>query len=108
MREAAILALAGAIKQFHCLHYDKFFLECSDSSDRHVNGESLMDLSDTDEEEAKVNPVPPMSPPPSPPSIPTTSGPPPPPPPPPPPIQGVSAPEPVSQDSVGQRTMMAK
>ena len=36
MREAATLALAGAIKQFHCQHYN--------ISDRHVNGgESLSD-----------------------------------------------------------------
>ena len=75
-----------------------------------------MDLSDTDEEESIKNPVPPM-----PPRSPSpllkessitpqsSAGPPQPPPPPPPPLSSVgAAPASVSQDGVGQMTLMAK
>ena len=74
-----------------------------------------MDLSDTDEEESMKNPVPQM--PPRSPSpllkessiTPQSSAGPPPPPPPPPPLPSVgAAPSSVSQDGVGQMTLMAK
>jgi len=91
-REAATLALALGIRDFHNLHYSEFRAAATNGSA--PTGET--ELSDSEDEiliQTNQRPVPPT------PKLP------PPPPPPPPPAIG---PPPVSQDGIGHMTLMAK
>merc|ERR1712106_78523 len=91
-REAATLALALGIRDFHNLHYSEFRAAATNGSA--PRGET--ELSDSEDEiliKTNQYPVPP-----------TPKFPPPPPPPPPPAI----GPPPVSQDGIGHMTLMAK
>merc|ERR1711892_1330058 len=91
-REAATLALALGIRDFHNLHYSEFRAAATNGSA--PTGET--ELSDSEDEILIQTNQPP---------IPPTQKLPPPPPPPPPPAIG---PPPVSQDGIGHMTLMAK